>query len=292
MIMIPLRIGTPEFMARLVRIPTISASPVPLHHVPMPQLKGDALELYEKHVGKRLSEFPENKMLTYEIKKGKDIRNDYKHRLSYDAESILWLLLYWAIQIQPSPSKEKDRIPGTVDKISADIWVLLTGGDGKKDSRRKLVPLGTDPLCHPYYKLLDALLRSLFQQLSTYQEYVSLPSEGYKVASEDPDATVDTRKEEEYLHEAFQRTILDFIVENIKQPFMNATISPIRRKPEKDAGVSQSRTTAASVKRSLDDVQGTVTDMRNRKKRKMLREETVTGNETVGGAERQTRSGM
>jgi hypothetical protein len=279
MIMIPLRIGTPEFMARLVRIPKIVGTPFPRHHLSMPQLTGKVLKQYQECVGTRLDLVSMN-MLAYTITEDKDMLKDYKHRLSYDAESILWLLLYWAIQIRPKRGNKEDQIPGS-------LWVDLTSGDDKLDPRHRFVDR-YPPVCHPDYERLDTLLNSLFQQLSGYQEYVSLPSEGYKVVSKDPDATEDTRKEDEYLHEAFQRTILAFIVENIEQPFMKAEISPIRRKKEKEVGVSQSRTTA-SVKRSLDE-QGVVTG--TRKKKKILREGTVTGNETVGGAGRQTRSGM
>ena len=287
MIMITLRIGTSEFMARLVRIPEIKAS-MGVGLWPMPAVP--ALQRYTSDfVGGRVKDFPENKTLFYYIPTDQRITS-YSHKLSYDAESILWLLLYWAIQIQPKRGNKEDQIPGS-------LWVDLTSGDDKLDPRRRFVN-DYSAVCHPDYRPLDTLLMSLFQQLSGYQEYVSLPSEGYKVVSQDPDATVDTRKEEEYLHEAFQRTILNFIVENIEQPFMKAEISPIRRKKEKEVGVSQSRTTGASAKRSHDMMQlgstvrgeGTVTGAR--KKKKIQREETVTGNETVGRAGPQTRSGM
>ena len=276
-------------MARLVRIPEIAATPSVYKHLPMPQLAltGNALKRYQDCVGERLNSFSTSTSLTYEIAGKQDIRENYKHRLSYDAESILWLLLYWAIQIQPKRGNKEDQIPGS-------LWVALTSGDDTLDPRHLFVDRYSAG-CHPDYRPLDTLLTSLFQQLSGYQEYVSLPSEGYKVLSGKPDATVDTRKEEEYLHEAFQRTILNFIVENIEQPFMKAQISPTRRKKEKEVGVSQSGASAA--KRSHDMMlgstvrgQGTVTPAR--KKTRIQREDTVTGNETMGKAGPQTRSGM
>jgi hypothetical protein len=246
MSLIPLRIGTPLFVARLIRNPTIPGRCAPCHS-PMPQLEGDALKLYEECVRKRLDKFSPNKLLIYHIKEDKDIRKEYSHRLSYDAESILWLLLWWAIQIQPKDGDHRDRIPG-------GLWVALTA-DGD-DHRDFFLSGKMKDVCHPDYRGLDQLLISLFEQLKGYQEYVTLPPKEYRVLSPEHDVT---RMEEEYLHEALQRTILAFIVQNHKEGFMKAQISPTRRRKEEGAGMSQSTKTpiTMNMKRTVEQ-EGTV----------------------------------
>jgi hypothetical protein len=231
------------FMARLVRNPEVRERVYSMP--PMPQLQDFALERYSACVGNRIGEFPENGEVDFKIKKDTEI--EYSHRLPYDAESILWLLLWWAIQAKPLKGGDRSL-------IHEHLWVTLTGGDGAEDPRKFFIEsLGPrDTICHPLYRDLDELLRSLFKQLSGYQEQVARPDK-------DQDSS---RMKDEYLHEAFQRTILDFIVKNIEATFMQAQINPIRRRKEGGGGMPQSTKTAASLgmKRCRAEMTGGETD--------------------------------
>lgn len=197
-------------MARLVRDPKLYERCY--GHRAMPQLEGFALERYNACVGNRIGEFPENDNVVYWIEKTETIRES--HRLSYEAESILWLLLWWAIQANPLKGADENR-------IYEYLWLSLTGGEGTRDPRHGFVSCFRH-ICHPVYRGLDELLRSLFEQLSGYQEQVAQPLK-------ERDSS---RMKDEYLHEAFQRTILGFIVKNINEPFMREPISPARRPKE------------------------------------------------------------
>ena len=94
------RQGTPTFVARGV----VSAGLKPGFYqlMPMPQFDqaneaDEAYEAYKAAVPDRLDAFPETKPRTYTV--AKDIPHEpFKHELQYDAESVFWLLLWWAIQ--------------------------------------------------------------------------------------------------------------------------------------------------------------------------------------------------
>jgi hypothetical protein len=223
-------------MARVVRGKRLEGKVYPYVLQPMPQLDQldqSTLDRYKTHVGARIEEFPKSIKHSYEINTDVSIEN-YLHRLSYDAESILWLLLYWAIQIQPRGGDRKDRIHG-------DLWVNLTWTDPDKpdsnhDPRMALVPLSS-PRCHPDYQPLDDLLVSLFKQLFGYQEYTEPePKKEIKLSPPEEDTT---RMKVDYLHEALQRTILDFIVRHREDPFMELQICPKHRR-QPDGGMVQS----------------------------------------------------
>jgi hypothetical protein len=238
--LIPLRIGTPVFMARLVRSLDVDRRGYMLH--PMPQLDGFALDRYKACVNDRIDEFPENIRQIYWIPECTRMQT-YSHRLSYDAESILWLLLWWAIQVQPEKGIHQNQIPEYV-------CCNLTGGQGENDPRHAFVNHYHN-VCHPDYRGLDELLRPLFKQLAGYQEYVLQPAEavvyvesplGDSLKPQLPEERDATRMKDDYLHEAFQRTVLDFIVQNINEPFMELPISPSCRQGEAEGTTQSTRT--------------------------------------------------
>jgi hypothetical protein len=224
-------------MARVVRGKKLEGKVYPYVLQPMPQLDQldqSTLDRYKTRVGARIEEFPGNIEHWYKINTDVSIEN-YLHRLSYDAESILWLLLYWAIQIQPDRVERKNPILGT-------LWANLTwddpdNEDSDVDPRMSLVPLPPSAkLCHPGYEPLDSLLVSLFAELFGYQEYTE--PEPKKEIKLSPREEHTTRMKVDYLHEALQRTILAFIVQHREDPFMELKISPKhRRKP--DGGIVQ-----------------------------------------------------
>ena len=46
--------------------------------------------------------------------------SEFRHKLNHDVESIFWLLLYWAMVVQPEG-------PSSKEKIDALSWVQLNG---------------------------------------------------------------------------------------------------------------------------------------------------------------------
>jgi hypothetical protein len=222
------------FLSDTHEVNTVLHRDADIHGPPRPQSgdhrravssPADALQRYEACVGDRVSEFPPNRESFYKIVEDREI--PYSHRLSYDAESIFWLLLSWAIQVKPIKGGPDNRIPQYV-------WGELTGGEGTDDPRSAFLARFPPALCHPTYQGLEQLLRSLCKQLSGYQELGARPLD----EQDEPDKT-----KEEYLHEAFQRTIFDFIMKTINEPFMKEPISPTRRRKEDGGDKSQSRRT-------------------------------------------------
>ena len=267
-------------MARLVRNPTVAVASYNLS--PMPQLNTVAKERYQACVSERLKAFSHDlssSEISYKVVEQQTILSS--HKLSYDAESILWLLLYWAIQAQPHTGNQKNKIP-------VHLWANLTARRGDDDPRRNLVPLDTaSSYCHPDYRPLDELLKSLFAQLAGYQEYVLRPK-GAKAGWSSPSAPYDTttfsyksekddpRMKADYLHEVFQRTIFNFIVAKRNEKFMKRTIKRAYRQPEAKAGMSQ-------APKGTGLLTGTGTGT----KRKGMEQEEMAGGE--GTAERDAR---
>jgi hypothetical protein len=118
--------------------------------------------------------------------------NDFRHELYHDAESAYWLLLRWALLAYPSGT------PPT--EIPSSLWTVLTGSDA--DYR----PYSIQPdSLNPGYRELQQLLADV----------------GGVFASDMHWATQEPYKHFDFAHEVFQRHILNFIIKNEKEPFMN-----------------------------------------------------------------------
>jgi hypothetical protein len=129
----------------------------------------------------------------------KDSKNrKWRHELDHDAESIWWLIFYWAITAQP---KGEEKEP-----INHSAWSTLTGS---ADERHVLIQgLSAGSLSdgiHSAYELLFPLLCDLASILLVDRHWL-----------DDSEA----RNKPEYITEAFQRLILQFVLDNGKKPFM------------------------------------------------------------------------
>jgi hypothetical protein len=171
--------------------------------LPMPQL-GAAQDVYERIVGDRLLAFPPNEK---ELDHSEDEKSNkpFTHQLRYDAESVFWLLLWWALHAQPELDDHSEK-----SLISHTVWLTL---NSDTEARESFIPNFWRDLFHPFYKPLDALLRLMARQLS-----------GYPEESRDP-----SRRKDEYLHEALQRSIFDFLFNNYDESFMTTKINPESR---------------------------------------------------------------
>ncbi|CAG8735121.1 11862_t:CDS:2, partial [Acaulospora colombiana] len=180
------RTGTPIFMAGVVRSGKINEGP---HYFPpMPQLQA-GLENYLKHLPSRLEAFPPNQEADKRLHDDM-ILEKFQHELRYDAESVFWLLLWWAIQAKPEASDSDE------DFIPKAIWESLTWGGEKQDGRRYFIDPFPKKILHPSYRPLETLLRAMSLQLAGDL------------------GLMESRSDPEYLHEAFQRLIFEFLSEH------------------------------------------------------------------------------
>ncbi|KIM24034.1 hypothetical protein M408DRAFT_49092, partial [Serendipita vermifera MAFF 305830] len=186
------RTGTPIFMARLVRAGRRTEG---IYTLPViPDLNGPERNVYEKHVGNRLKEFPNNGKETIQIDSQK-FPGPFCHRLRYDAESTFWLIMWWLVLAAPEGKP--------LELISSELWHAITSSDGI-DFREQLLRPGLPNILHTVYEPLMPLLRGMAKQLTGDHE-----------TSTDP-----LKQKEDYLHEVFQRMVFTFIHENHSKPYM------------------------------------------------------------------------
>jgi hypothetical protein len=152
-------------------------------------------------------------------------QRQWQHDLDYDAESIFWLLVYWANTVQP--------VECSIEDINAGSWSYLLG----TAAARQTLLLGLAQyqqkpgLIHSLYDLLRELIVSLAAILVVDQYWL---------------AESDVRNDSEYINEAFQCLILNFIVTNSHEKWMGhsdekclRSVLPVPRADALSAMVSQ-----------------------------------------------------
>jgi hypothetical protein len=173
----------------------------------------------------------------------------WRHELEHDAESVFWLLLYWAMVVQP------ETLPGE-EFIDAPSWALLLNDSNHRHNLIKTLCSEDaslpDNLTHSRYKSLQPLISKLAAILVVDRHW--LPAS-------------DVRNHPEYLNEAFQRSILQFILDNRDEKFMKEDIGPKFRKV---AAVAQSQ--------GLSSTRNEVMNTAEREAQRRL----TTGNPEVG----------
>jgi hypothetical protein len=192
--------------ARFVDVPQVPKSP----------------ECYANAHLDRIKQFPpETDEVLVDSRKLKNQSQDYvwRHELDHDVESVFWLLLHWAMVMQPEKGP-----PGR--RIHTGYWSLLLGDH--KDRQRLVSALssGDAPvdLTHSVYKPLWPLITNLAAILLVDRHWL-------------PES--DVRKSPEYICEAFQRLILQFIDSNRNEHFMTCPVGDALRQVEP---VAQSQT--------------------------------------------------
>ena len=126
----------------------------------------------------------------------------WRHELKHDAESIFWLLLYWAKVVQPEGCAK--------ERIGAGSWGFLTGNlEFRQDLLTSAAIRGqnmTGNLTHLFYKHLRPLIDDLA---------AIIVNDSHWLPASDP------RTDLYYVTEAFQRLILNFIIDNRGKEFMD-----------------------------------------------------------------------
>jgi hypothetical protein len=212
--------GTPTFVARAVVSGRQKRGTYTLMSMPQFDQASEAYKAYEAAVPDRLKAFPATEVRIYLVMS--DIpQTPFKHKLQYDAESVFWLLLWWAIQAYPLGHSLKDN------QIDERDWVALRGKqDENRDPRERFVKESLNDVLHPVYNPLESLLEDMAEQLRGDHEKGEVQLKGLN-----PDHKEDqSRKQADYLHEAFQRLIIKFLFAHYGEDFMTTQKSADPRK--------------------------------------------------------------
>ena len=179
----------------------------------------------------RIEKFPEEEEILLNPRKLTNQSQDHgwRHDLEHDAESVFWLLLYWAMVVQPKTSEKEEF-------IDAMSWAGLLKDSNSRHSLIASLSSPTPPsnLTHSRYMPLQPLISKLAAILVVDTHW--LPAS-------------DVRSHPEYINKAFQRVILQFILDNHGEKFMTDLIGPQLRKV---APLAQSQGLSSTQNEDMD----------------------------------------
>jgi hypothetical protein len=204
--------GTPMFMARAIR----QGGPLGkdrklLEYCGMPE---SSSEVYRKVFPDRLVKFPTSESFPVKI----NLRDDkklWRHELYHDAESVFWLLVWWALQASPKDAEVTTTIPRWIWSTFANT----TEGDGRSCD---IAQYTLDPSYEPLKGLLEQLGDAVVHDL----HWATVQSES------------EACTHPEYLHEVFQRYILNFILAKQHEDFMTLCKANEPRQPATETFIS------------------------------------------------------
>ncbi|KAF9533042.1 hypothetical protein CPB83DRAFT_880209 [Crepidotus variabilis] len=186
------RTGTPIFMSRAVQQsgPLRWKKNLTLEGMPSPP------PAYEHTFSHRVTKFPksEDVCLRQNTQNG---TLSWQHALRHDAESIYLLLVYWALHIKSEGAPPDTFLP--------TLWGALISNDISQ--RQFLFDIQPQHL-HPEFKPLSSLFSLLGPQLESDCHW----------------ATDEIMRDDEFIHEALQRHIAAFMIENRYSKFMDIEI--------------------------------------------------------------------
>jgi hypothetical protein len=193
-------------MARAVQL----GRAVPLYRdiFSMPEVPRSA-ECYETCHPDRIDKFPYRPRETYFIStEGTGPQYpQWRHELDHDTESVFWLLLYWLVAAQPKKEPK--------ERIDAAILAHLMG---PVTARIRLLRSTLHDATHSVYRPLWPLLDKLASIINADRHWVK---------SSDP------RNDPGYMNEAFQRLVLQFILDHQNENFMQHRIESRPRRAER-----------------------------------------------------------
>ena len=205
--------GTPLFMARAVG----RGGPLPAVFAAVPGIPDSPGPYGEVHPD-RVKKFPgSNEEIIINPKRVGDESQKsqlkrWRHELQHDAESVFWLLLYWAMVVQPEECHKE-----TIDLAD---WTSLLGNFETRERYVDSLSLYATSfnITHPFYYPLRPLIQDLAAILVIDSHWLEAP---------------DPRKDTFYVTEAFQRLILKFMIENRGEEFMDHRVEKTFRKVER-----------------------------------------------------------
>jgi len=203
---------------------------VPPIFAPVPRIPNSP-DLYAKAHPDRVKKFPgsgEKKIIINpELVDDNESRRGWRHELEHDAESVFWLLIYWAMVVQPEKCRK--------EKIDAGSWCDLNRNHEFRERLLDSLSRGmSSNLIHSFYKLLQPLIKDLAAILVNDSCWLPVS---------------DSRKDTFYITEAFQRLILKFIIDNRGKEFMDCRVEKTFRKVQ---GIQASDTWPSTPFQSLD----------------------------------------
>ena len=168
----------------------------------------DSPKVYTLNHPERIKQFPLQRRLLVETASPDSINRQWRHELDHDAESVFWLLLFWAVGAQP--------VQGDITKVSTFTWASSTGNVSDRAHFLEGLARGRikSDIINSHYEPLMPLLSDLAAILVVDRHRLD---------------DSETRNDPEYVPEAFQRLILSFILENAKKEFMSKKV-PLKLK--------------------------------------------------------------
>ena len=173
-------------------------------------------ECYRQHHPERVETFPSKRRLLVESASPDSDNRQWRHELDHDAESVFWLLLFWIVGAQPAECEKEE--------INSGIWANLTGESVKLRTgllRSLSEEESLEELAHSTFRPLLPLLSNLAAFLVVDRHWLD---------------TTEVRNNEQYIPEAFQRLILQFILDNRSKGFMT---QPVDRRFQQVQVISQ-----------------------------------------------------
>ncbi len=163
----------------------------------------DSPERYTWNHPDRIEKFPFKTRLLVDAASADSSSRKWRHELDHDAESVLWLLLYWCLTMQPADSPK--------EAVGASTWSMLTGPVGSCIGMLDILAHGRElpGITHSVYKPLASLLSDLSAILSVDRHWLDQS---------------ETRNHLEYVCEAFQRLLLQFILAHRDEEFMKKKV--------------------------------------------------------------------
>jgi len=176
---------------------------------PSPVLRGDAVLAYKRSYPDRFKLFG-NEVQIPTNAADMSILPDFRHELRHDAESAVWVVIYWVALAAPEGKQSV--------AIDVGLWNAITSSRQMGDHRHRIFPIIEDneaqnDFVHPEFHQLLPLLASMARLIR--RDYHWVKEEKYK--------------HPEYLHDALQRVILNFLLENKDASFMDLRKSPANR---------------------------------------------------------------
>ncbi|KAG9016674.1 hypothetical protein FRB90_002538 [Tulasnella sp. 427] len=202
-----MRTGTPVFMARAVEI-GVPVRPAIINRQQFLAAIPPSPDPYTKYHGDRVKRFPEGPDIARPSIKT-TVHRSLRQELDHDIESVFWLMLYWAVTSQP--------VLEATEYIARATWEGLVNG---VEGRGAL-------LFNVYSQNLEA--RSLHSTLNPLLPLLSQLAEILVSVDRHWLDDGEIRNDPEYSAEAFQRLILQFILENSKNAFIDAVIDTSSR---------------------------------------------------------------
>ena len=163
--------------------------------------------LYTLRHPARTQKYKSENGVVLDSKKAKCYSTGWRHELEHDVESVFWLLLYWAIMVQPHG--------GTKESIRPNLWTGLVGNAKERTGLVNLLALGSSDVTHSFFNPLLPLIEQVAAFLVVDRHWLE---------------SSDERNQPEYVNEAFQQLILQFILDNCGQDFMKHPVDRCLRK--------------------------------------------------------------